>query len=207
MKFLLLFGLIFTQHLCTAQATELTPFAKKTGRWKPEYDSYILQAMPKELPTMDSAYAATPYCPKYATLDTSQKEAFWAFVLQAVTVPESGMIPNLRYVEKGMGKDLVTKSQIVSAGLLQLSYQDSKIHKCDFNWSLDKVLPEKSLNASIHDPKKNLQCGIKILKKQIIDKKRGLFTKGNYYWSVLREGSKGSVKVKTQLSGGPSFCH
>lgn len=207
MKLTLLLGLLVTQLLAAAQAGELTPFAKKTKRWKPEYDSFIIQAMPKELPTADSSYAAKPYCPKYDSLDTAHKEAFWAFVLQAVTVPESGMIPTVVYLEKGMGKDLVTKSQIVSAGLLQLSHQDKIIHKCDFDWSADKGLPYRSPKATIHDPKRNLQCGIKILKKQIIDKKRGLFTQKNYYWSVLREGSKGSAKVKAQLAGGPSFCH
>lgn len=203
MKLLLILALILTP---TAHAYDLTPYAVKTKRWKPEWTEALIKAMPTVLTSeVDAAYAAVPYCPKFVSLSLQQRAEFWAYVAQAITVPESGMIPTAGMVEN-MGKDMVTKQTIVSSGLMQLSHQDAKIHGCAFDWEKDKDKDRKDPRWTVNDPVKNLQCGIKILGKQIA-KKKGLFTKKNYYWSVLREGSRGSVKVKAQLKGMPKFCY
>lgn len=161
--------------------------------------------MPTSLTAQDASSAALPYCPKFVSLSLGQRAEFWAYVAQAIVVPESGIIPTNGMVES-MGKDLVTGKTIVSSGLMQLSHQDAVIHKCDFDWSKDKDKDRRDPTWTVNDPIKNLSCGIKILGKQIA-KGKGLFTKKNYYWSVLREGSKGSVKVKAQLKDMPKFCY
>lgn len=117
---------------------------------------------------------------------------FWMSTFMAMVETESWFRPEHRYPEDGLGKDMVTGRQNVSEGLLQMSYQDSKLHGCEFDWSRDKHLHlgDKDKNKTIFDPFKNLACGLKVMEKQL-EKRGSVITKKKpYYWAVLHEYRK-----------------
>lgn len=128
------------------------------------------------------------FCPKYASLTNHQRANFWGLLVSAMTKYESGYDPLSRMAEPSLGKDSVTGLTIESEGLLQVSYQDSRIYSfCDFDWSADKNLGVKDPAKTILNPQKNLSCGIKILARQIHNKGTIAVTSGAY-WSVLIPG-------------------
>lgn len=151
--------------------------------WNTEWDKYIIDS----LSSKESLKNYNPN-PKY-----------WVAVLKAIAKAESCLNLNERYVEKGLGKDAVTGNQNTSEGLLQLSYQDSKYHGCQFFWNIDKQLDVKSLDKTIFNPKFNLECGMIILDKQI--KSRGsLETASPYYWAVLNKSNARFKEFKKYLA-------
>ncbi|HVK60674.1 MAG TPA: hypothetical protein VM432_03945 [Bdellovibrionales bacterium] len=148
------------------------------------------------------------YCPSYPKLtDPAERAAVWVAIIAAITARESSFEPTVRYPERSMGKDLVTGKQIVSEGLLQLSYQDELNYAnvlpkdvCAFDYHGDQRYPLRDIRRSIQDPKKNLECGVKILSHQVGQskvvslskivtvrgKKRVRWFGGAAYWAVLR---------------------
>ena len=111
---------------------------------------------------------------------------YWQSVFKAMAYAESGFNPLSRYVEKGISdKDLITGKANVSEGLFQLSYQDSKIHGCPFDWSIDKSKGLLDPSKTIFDVRNNTVAAMIILNKQL-GKGLGMITKGKpYYWAVL----------------------
>lgn len=195
--------------------TYLTPQAranKKRGKhmWNPEWDAIIQAALPPRMLSNEVPTDVTAACPRFFQLSTDQMKTFWAYFFQALAVPESGFDHKQRYVERKIqGVDRVTRKSIVSEGLLQLSYQDAPYHGCEFDYKADQALTDKSKVKTIHDPKRNLECGVKIFYKQLFGAKtpRSVFTSGKfYYWSVLVRGSSGHTAVMKQLRGVPAFC-
>jgi len=127
---------------------------------------------------------------------------YWFAFFRAMAYAESGMKLDTRYLETGLGKDAVTGRRNTSEGLLQLSYQDSKYHGCDFNWNKDKHLHlgDKDMYKSIFQAKNNLQCGVLILQKQLV-KRGSLYTEGKpYYWSVLDKKRSGYRRMRHHFS-------
>jgi len=104
--------------------------------------------------------------------------------------------PDVRYVEMTMGKDPVTGQQVVSEGLLQLSYQDEPNYRnkipsgtCDFDYQSDRDYPNRDLRRTILDPKINLTCGVAILNHQI--KRYGkIAISSGAYWAVIKTTSR-----------------
>lgn len=117
------------------------------------------------------------FCPNYAYLDLSDKKNFWVYLLSAMSELESAHNPNSDYVESFKDSQ---GNNVISSGLLQLSVSD-KSYGCAFNSIAD-----------VHDPHKNLDCGIRILNKWlsvdgVISGKSGsTWIGGARYWSVLR---------------------
>ena len=131
------------------------------------------------------------FCPRYAQITSLQKMNFWGQLISAIAKHESDWIPTRRFVETTMTKpDQVTGAQVVSEGLLQLSYQDMLNHPgvCHFDWEKDQLLSPTDPKKTILDPFKNLQCGIRILARQIRSKKAIAIPNGAY-WSVLKTDS------------------
>jgi uncharacterized protein (TIGR02594 family) len=118
-------------------------------------------------------------CPVLLKQNTDPE--YWKAVLKAMAHAESSFNVLERYPEKGLGKDAVTGLKNVSEGLLQLSYQDSKYHGCEFDWSIDKNKAALDPSKSIFDVKKNIEGGMIILNKQLV--KNNLYSR--YYWAVL----------------------
>ncbi len=123
----------------------------------------------------------------YDGLTRSQKINVWGELVSAIAKYESGWKPN-SWMKENMGIDPVTKRQVRSEGLLQLSYQDKLSYPglpCKFDWKLDENLGDDDLNKTIFSPEYNLEFGINILAKQIREQKRIALTK-NVYWAVLK---------------------
>lgn len=146
-----------------------------------EKDPIILKANPKDI---------KDFCPQFENLSREEKINFWGLLVSMISKYESGFDPLVRYHEKTMGVDPVTKLPVHSEGLLQLSYQDSKYYKnCDFNWELDKKLKVKDPKKTILNPELNLKCGVTILSSML--KRNEYLTIGKYqYWAVLHKNSK-----------------
>jgi hypothetical protein len=151
--------------------------------WNSEWDTYIIDSL-----STKSSLKNFNTNPKY-----------WVAVVKSIAKAESCLKLTERYVESGLGKDAVTGLQNTSEGLLQLSYQDSKYHGCQFFWEIDKKLDVKSFDKTIFNPKFNLECGMIILDKQI--KARGVLeTSSPYYWAVLNKSNKRFSEFKKYLA-------
>lgn len=132
------------------------------------------------------------FCPNYDNLSSSDKRAFWVYFLSAIAKRESNLNPKLTYTESFNDS---TKTKVRSRGLLQLSYESSKLYGCGF-----------TTRKEIYVAEKNLRCGIKILDHWItIDGAIAGKTKNKTwrgaarYWSVLRK-PRAKAWIKKQTS-------
>lgn len=158
----------------------------------------------RELPTLGPALLesnpvdAKIFCPNYANLEESERKQFWAFFISSMVKFESNFDPKEAYTE---GFTDSSGRYVVSRGLLQISLESSKGYRCGFASEKD-----------IHNPTKNLSCGIRILnhwmKKDVrIASRSGLNWKGGArYWSVLRAGRKTSYQSIVKWSNDLPFC-
>jgi hypothetical protein len=92
-----------------------------------------------------------------------------------------------------------------SEGLLQLTYMDAERYGCDFDWEKDKGLPEKAPSKTILQPTNNLTCGVKIMKNQLIDRRKPLVNSSSY-WSTLRPGTASYRVFVKQMANVPEVC-
>jgi hypothetical protein len=92
-----------------------------------------------------------------------------------------------------------------SEGLLQLTYVDAKRYGCDFDWKKDKELAVKDPDKTILQPKNNLQCGIRILHAQLIDKGKPLAWRKSY-WSTLQPRNPTFKLFVKQMTNVPDAC-
>ncbi len=149
------------------------------------------------------------FCPRYNSLPALQRMNFWGQLVSAISFYESGWNPLSRFIEVDMkDPDTVTGEQVVSEGLLQLSYQDTLNHRglCDFDWSKDMMLSVNDPRKTILDPYKNLSCGIRILARQIRSKHAIAIGKGAY-WSVIKsDSSHEKISKIATITKEFSFC-
>ncbi len=131
------------------------------------------------------------YCPNFDNMSRKQKIVFWGQFMAAVSLKESSWNPTTSTAEplKDFPKpDPVTGRRVYSEGLLQLSYQDARNYKehfdCDFDWSKDKKLGQKSSQKTILSPTKNLKCGLLILNHKVNANEK--ISSRGAYWSVIR---------------------
>ncbi len=169
---------------------KLEDCARLTWCWDNLVLSHITPAM--------LAANVSSFCPKYKELDGKR---VWLNIVKSIAWNESSWNPQETYTESAMGTDPVTKKQVESEGLLQLSYQDAK------NWS---SLPQcKQIDygkRNIRDPEINLSCGMAIMdrlagrnpSKDISNrlKKTGYSSLGDYWSSVWigKTKSRGMMK-------------
>lgn len=158
----------------------------------------------RELPELGPALLASNpvdakiFCPNYKNLAESERKQFWAFFISSMAKFESNFDPKEAYTE---GFRDSSGRYVISRGLLQISMESSKGYRCGFT-------AEKQL----HDPMKNLSCGIIILnhwmkKDARIASRLGLSWKGGArYWSVLRAGRKTSYQSIVKWSNDLPFC-
>lgn len=147
------------------------------------------------------------YCSGYKLLNSLEKINFWGQFIAALAFSESSWNPRSQRVESTMGTDPVTSQQIMSEGLLQLSYQDEKNYRidCGFNWEKDQLLVLNHPGRSILDPFQNLRCGIKIISLRLKKYHSIQVPDKNVYWSVLRRNSKSNALIKKTTQSLP-FC-
>ncbi len=151
----------------------------------------VIQSEEPQMLGQNVADDVETYCPKYRSLSDDQRLNFWGQLFAAVAKYESGWKPTSRMVETTMGTDPLTGRQVASEGLLQLSYQDERSYKfdCGFDWTKDKALSDTDPRKTIFDPENNLRCGIKIMARQLKNKRAIGLTSG-VYWAVLKIGGK-----------------
>lgn len=165
---------------------------EKTMRERAAWSAMVYQIIQTQEPGLlnQQVNDMATFCPRYDELSKMKKLNFWGQLISSMAKFESGWKPTDRYVETTMGTDPVTGQKVVSEGLLQLSYQDVKNHPglCLFDWSKDKLLSANDPRKTIFDPFKNLQCGVRILARQIRNKHAIAVDQGAY-WSVIKLGN------------------
>lgn len=107
-------------------------------------------------------------CPNFFESSDDDKKAFWALFFASIARYESNFDSTSRFKEPPPLDEW-------SEGLLQLSYGNEKAYK---GCKLD------AKKKNIFNSQVNLECGVIIMAKQL-EKKGVIFTKQNYYWSVL----------------------
>ena len=101
--------------------------------------------------------------------------------------------------------DSVTGMKGRTEGLLQLTYADAERYGCDFDWQADRKLKANDPARTILQPKNNLECGIKILDKQIIELHRPLLYRAGY-WSTLQPGRPSYRVFAKEMTNPPLAC-
>ena len=176
--------------------------------WQPEWDAAIEKALPAELLAPKMANNVKPFCPRFSSLDIVDRRQFWAYFFQALSAAEAGLkaTSNVQHTEPQVAVvDEVSHRMVRSEGLLQLTYEDAKRYRCDFNWDVDKHLPEHDPDKTILQPENNLLCGVNILENQLVVQKRPLLTASSY-WSTLRPGWPGYRVFLEQMANVPTAC-
>jgi hypothetical protein len=153
------------------------------------------------------------FCPSYNRLGQQDRINFWVQLIAAMAKYESGFNPASRYTESTLGIDSVTGKQVVSEGLLQLSYQDEKNYKsflppgvCDFDNVADQQYATSDLRRSILNPNKNLTCAVGILNRQI-ENHGNIGVASGAYWAVIKtnSGHHRLAEIKA-ITNALSFC-
>ena len=196
------------------KAAPPTPLSEKKAElgtenaWTPAWDAFIEKNLPPELLSAKAAKAVASYCPAFSAESEVDKRAFWAYTMQAMAAAEAGLKPeaSARHTEAAVAKtDKTTHRPMRQEGLLQLSYQDGETYGCDFDWQADSQLDLKDPARTILQPERNLRCGIRILKTQIIDNDKPLLSRSSY-WSTLRPGTQSYRVFAKQMANVPSAC-
>ena len=191
-----------------------TPMAEQNAElvddetWDPDWDKTIEEALPPELLSSKAAKDVKTFCPRFNALSPADKRSFWAYFFQALAGAEAGLrsTADVRHSEPEVAVvDNVSHRMVRSEGLLQLTYEDSNRYGCDFDWDIDKGLPEHDPGKTILQPKNNLTCGVKILTNQLVDKRKPLLTRSSY-WSTLRPGWPGYSTFLKQMANTPEAC-
>jgi hypothetical protein len=158
-----------------------------------DWSKYVYELLKGELfDVYNSAQDNERLCPKFKSLTKEQKAHVWSEFWVQVAYHESGWNPKSKYFEKTMG--------YYSEGLLQLSYVDKQ-------WAPYCKFPAKQDAAeSILDPYINLDCGLKIMAKQI-EKKGKIIVSSGVYWAVIKDGgSYQKIDAITGKTKALAFC-
>jgi len=122
---------------------------------------------------------ATEFCPNFSKLTKDEKIEFYAHLISQVAKYESNFDTDATYRENFSDR---SGESIISRGLLQLSIESALGYKCPL------------ANArELHDPIKNLSCGVTIFDrwitkdKYISEKINGKWLGLARYWSVMRD--------------------
>jgi len=176
--------------------------------WDPQWDKIVELALPPAMLSGQVPHDVKRFCPAFYWMPEDDKRAFWAYFFQALAGAEAGLEPTVqaKHTQPEMEvKDEVTGRAGRTSGLLQLTYEDAKRYGCDFDWERDKKLGVKDPARTILQPKNNLECGVKILDHQIIEKHKPLLSASGY-WSTLRPGTVSYRVFAKQMTNVPTAC-
>lgn len=138
------------------------------------------------------------FCPSYGALPVHHKKDFWVYLISSIAQFESSFNPALTYTENFNDS---TGQPVISRGLLQLSIESARAYGCELPSAQD-----------LHDPYKNLLCGLKILNRWVGSDgvirgqaAGGAWRGGARYWSVLRrENQYNSIRSWTAAQ---TYCN
>jgi hypothetical protein len=176
--------------------------------WNPDWDAIVEKAVPPEMLSREVPRDVERFCPRFYDMNETDKRAFWAYFFQALAGAEAGLNPTTRahHTESEVSvPDSVTGMSGRTEGLLQLTYADAERYGCDFDWQSDRKLKANDPNKTILQPKNNLECGIKILEKQIIGQRKPLLYHAGY-WSTLQPGRPSYRVFAQQMTNPPLPC-
>lgn len=190
-----------------------TPIAVKKielgqSSWDQSWDKIIEEALPPSMLSSRVPRDVRRFCPQFYTMGKADKRAFWAYFFQAMAGAEASLDPTtrVRHTQPEVAvKDEVTGRLVRSQGLLQLTYEDQRRYGCDFDWKADKRLTPDDPEKTILQPKNNLECGVKILTRQIIGMHKPLFSRSGY-WSTLHAGTSDYRMFARQMTNPPAAC-
>lgn len=141
---------------------------------------------------------ANLFCPKFSRLSDAQRKQYWIHMISSMVRFESNFKPATKYTE---GFNDSKGNPVISRGLLQISIESANSYGCGFK------------NAEeLHDPLKNLSCGVRILDRwvgrdgRIAGKVSGSWRGGARYWAVLRAADKNSYNSIVSWSQNLSIC-
>jgi hypothetical protein len=193
-----------------APATPIDTKKAELGRetWNPEWDAIVEKAIPPEMLSSQVPRDVKRFCPRFYDMSETDKRAFWAYFFQALAGAEAGLNPTQRahHTEPEVSvPDQVTGRSGRTEGLLQLTYGDAERYGCDFDWQTDRKLKANDPAKTILQPKNNLECGVKILDKQIIERHKPLLYRAGY-WSTLQPGRPSYRVFAKQMTNPPLAC-
>jgi len=179
---------------------DVTPLWEAKIRNSKEWSDYVylkLDTLGKDLLDVVPADRSL-FCPRYSKMSYAQRKQYWTFMISAMTRFESNFNTNTKYTESFTDSN---GKKVISRGLLQISIESGRGYDCDLRTAQD-----------LHDPYKNLACGIRILNRwvsrdgRIAGKVSSKWRGGARYWAVLRAGDKTSYKSILKWSQNLSIC-
>lgn len=176
--------------------------------WNPQWDLIVEDALPPSLLSREVPRGVRHFCPRFYELSNADKRAFWAYFFEALAGAEAGLDPttHVHHTEAAVDvRDGVTHELVRSEGLLQLTYEDEKRYGCNFDWAADRKLKPGDPARTILQPKNNLDCGVKILTRQIIENGEPLLSRHSY-WSTLQPGTESYRVFAKQMTNPPLAC-
>lgn len=176
--------------------------------WQPQWDTIVENALPPSLLSNQVPRDVRRFCPRFYTMSDADKRAFWAYFFQALAAAEAGLNPtsHVRHpVSADYAIDEVTHQHVRCEGLLQLTYEDERRYGCNFDWEADRKLKLGDPARSILQPQNNLDCGVKILTRQIIDNHQPLFSRQSY-WATLQPGTISFHVFLKEMTNPPLAC-
>lgn len=134
------------------------------GKIKAEYYSRLTQAQDLET-----------FCPRYHDLPPHHQAFVLGELLSAMAKFESAWKPETTYTEAFADRH---GKRVVSRGLLQLSIESAQGYKCPITKA-----------QALHDPKTNIDCGLRILSR-VIERTGRIGAAGpKQYWAVIKPDS------------------
>lgn len=163
-----------------------------------------------------SAEDINSFCPKFHSLDIDRKTKAIGELFVATTYYESAFKPETLYRECNKtkcqyssgcqynstygycmkGGHALDGGIVISRGLLQISLQSAQGYGCQVKTPND-----------LHNPIKNLECGVIIMKRLITN--RGSISTKNNYWAVLKSGGGYNKlpEIKSRVKKYAPFCY
>ncbi len=178
---------------------ETTRVERGGPSWDPAWDTLIERSLPPAMLSSRVPRDVRRFCPRFFEMSPTNKRTYWAYFFQALSAAEAGLNADANAAHRDPAVPTRTE------GLLQLSYADQKRYGCNFDWKADRALPLRDPRRTILNPENNLECGIKILQKQIIARRKPLFAESSY-WSTLRTGTASYRVFARQMTNPPAAC-
>ena len=210
---ILLLAIQLAAHPQDIKSAPPTPIDEKKvelggSPWDPRWDDIVEKALPPELFSSRVPSDVRRFCPRFYEMNETDKRIFWAYFFQALAGAEAGLNPNISvpHTEPDVTpRDQVRGTAGRTEGLLQLAYADQRRYGCAFDWQIDRALKPTNPTKTILQPKNNLECGVKILFRQIIVHHKSLLTR-SAYWSTLQPDSPSYLVFAKQMTNPPAAC-
>lgn len=163
----------------------------------PEWTQHVYKDLFDSAFEFDSAVPQDigDFCPNYMGLSARERKSFWLYFVSVIAQFESGFRPEVSFQESfndSRGRP------VISRGLLQISIESANGYGCGFR-----------RQSELHDPLRNLSCGVEILSHWLerdnrIAGGRGQSARGaGRYWSIFRPSHRRFQDVKDALRSAP----